>query len=176
MLNCSFYWHQVIHQQSKGYANKMTQDHSIRRPRVGVGIGVINDGKVLLGKRKGAHGAGKWSFVGGHLEFRETVEECAKRELAEETGLNALSFQLGPWTNDVIEETKHYLTIFVFVNQFDGTLSLKEPHKCEGWEWFEWDAMPSPLFTPVRSLIKKMGIEQLKYLFSSKNSDILTRN
>jgi len=31
----------------------------IKRPKVGVGVIVIKDGKVLLGKRKGAHGAGE---------------------------------------------------------------------------------------------------------------------
>lgn len=142
----------------------MTADPSIIRPLVGVGITVIKNGKVLLGKRKGAHGAGHWSFAGGHLEFGESIEDCAKRELAEETGLKALSIKLGPWTNDIIEKNKHYVTVFVFVDLFEGILTLQEPHKCEGWEWFDWDSMPTPLFAPIRSLIQKTGIEQLKYL------------
>lgn len=131
------------------------------RPRVGVGVVVIKDGRILLGKRKGAHGAGEWSFAGGHLEFGETVEECALRELAEETGLKALSIQIGPWVNDVIEENKHYVTLFVFVDQFKGHLQLLEPDKCEGWEWFDWHSLPSPLFTPIRSLLKKISVESL---------------
>lgn len=131
------------------------------KPRVGVGIVVINDGKILLGKRKGAHGSGEWSFAGGHLEFGETVEECALRELAEETGLKALSVHMGPWVNDIIEENKHYVTLFVFIDQFEGDLQLLEPDKCEGWEWFDINSFPSPLFTPIRSLIKKISIENL---------------
>ncbi|MBX9924706.1 MAG: NUDIX domain-containing protein [Rhabdochlamydiaceae bacterium] len=140
----------------------MTSDPDTTRPRVGVGVAVIKNGKVLLGKRKGAHGAGHWSFPGGHLEFGETVEDCARRELAEETGLNALSIQLGPWTNDIMEQTKHYITIFAFVDHFEGVLELLEPNKCEGWEWFDWDSIPSPLFAPIQSLIQKTGIDQLK--------------
>jgi len=131
------------------------------KPRIGVGIVVINDGKILLGKRKGAHGSGEWSFAGGHLEFGETVEECAFRELLEETGLKALSMQMGPWVNDIIEESKHYVTLFVIVDQFEGELQLLEPDKCEGWEWFDGSSLPSPLFTPIRSLIKKINIENL---------------
>lgn len=131
------------------------------KPRVGVGVVVIKDRKVLLGKRKNAHGAGEWSFAGGHLEFGEDVEECALRELAEETGLKALSIQMGPWVNNIIEENKHYVTLFVFVDQFEGDLQLLEPDKCEGWEWFDRNSLPSPLFTPIRSLLKKINIENL---------------
>lgn len=131
------------------------------RPKVGVGVAVVFEGKVLLGKRKDSHGAGCWSFAGGHLEFGETVEECAKREVLEETGLTATSVILGPWTNDVIEGTKHYITLFVFVDQFLGEPVLKEPHKCEGWQWFPWNQLPTPLFPPVANLIVKVGLEYL---------------
>lgn len=133
----------------------------IRVPRVGVGVIVVHEGKVLLGKRKGSHGAGGWSFPGGHLEFGETIQACATRELEEETGLSALSVEAGPWTNDIIESDKHYVTIFVFVNQFKGEPQLLEPQKCEGWKWFAWDALPSPLFAPVHSLVETIGIKKL---------------
>lgn len=133
-----------------------------KRPKVGVGIAVMKEGKILLGRRKGAHGSGAWSFAGGHLEYGEDVEACAKRELEEETGLKAVSLRLGPWVNDVIEEGKHYITLFVFVDQFEGTPELKEPEKCEGWQWFDLHALPTPLFPPVSSLIKKIGLHELK--------------
>jgi 8-oxo-dGTP diphosphatase len=127
------------------------------RPRVGVGVAVVKEGKVLLGKRKGAHGAGTWSFPGGHLEFGETVEECACRELAEETGLKATSLRLGPWVQDMMEGNKHYITLFAFVDAFEGEPQLLEPHKSDRWEWFEWHSLPSPLFMSVQSLLKKMA-------------------
>lgn len=137
------------------------------RPKVGVGVIVVSEGKVLLGKRKGSHGAGYSAAAGGHLEFGETVEECAKRELLEETGLEATSLILGPWTNNVIDGTKHYITLFVFVNQFIGEVVLKEPEKCEGWHWFHWNEIPTPLFPSVAHLIQQVGIEELTRLTSS---------
>ena len=85
----------------------------------------------------------------------------------EEIGLNALSLRLGPWVNDFIED-KHCITLFVFVDSFEGELQLMEPKKCEGWQWFEINALPSPLFPPVASLIKKVGIEKLCSFLGSK--------
>ena len=126
----------------------------MERPNVGVGVVVLKDGKVLMGRRKNSHGSGFWAFAGGHLEYKETVEECAKRELFEETGLVATVIRRGPWTNDIIDETKHYLTIFIFVEEFTGDLSCKEPDKCEGWHWMSWDDMPEPLFPAIQSLKK----------------------
>ena len=65
---------------------------STQQPTVGIGVGVIvvHEGKVLLGLRTGSHGANTWAFPAGHLEFQETVEECALRELKEQTGLMPL--------------------------------------------------------------------------------------
>jgi 8-oxo-dGTP diphosphatase len=123
------------------------------RPRVGVGVIVRKEGKVLLGKRKGSHGANHWAPPGGHLEFGETVEQCATRELFEESGIQALSMQCGPYTSDIIDGDKHYVTLFVVVDRFEGVPQLMEPHKCEGWEWFVPDALPSPLFVPFRSIL-----------------------
>ncbi len=126
-----------------------------KRPRVGVAAVVLQKGKVLLGKRKGAHGIGFWASPGGHLEFGESAEVCAARELLEETGLKALSCRLGPWVENVMEGDKHYITLVVFIDKFEGELQLLEPEKCEGWQWFDWNELPSPLFAPVESLLQK---------------------
>jgi 8-oxo-dGTP diphosphatase len=124
------------------------------RPKIGVGVAVIQSGLILLGKRKSSHGAGEWAFPGGHLEFGETFEECAKRELLEETGLKALSLRVGPWLSNIFGPDKHYITFVVFVDRFEGNLQLLEPHKCEGWEWFKLGQLPTPLFPPIISLFK----------------------
>lgn len=123
--------------------------------RVGVGVGVlvVQDRLVLLGKRRGSHGAGTWSAPGGRLEFGESIEDCAARELREETGLAASSIELGPYTNDVFAEAgEHYLTIFVVARGVDGAPKNLEPEKCDGWAWHAWDQFPQPLFTPLLNL------------------------
>lgn len=126
-------------------------------PRVGIGTFVIKDGKVLLGKRKNAHGDGSWCFPGGHLEFGETWEDCAQREIQEETGLSVKNVRFGTATNDIFsEENKHYITIFMIADYDSGDVHVMEPDKCEKWEWFEWkeEALPHPLFIPQQSLIR----------------------
>ncbi len=144
----------------------------ILKPRVGVGVIVVKEGKILLGQRKGSHGIGCYGPPGGHLDFKETVEACAVRELAEETGLKALSLQLGPWTQNVIDEQKHYISLFVMITEFEGDPELLEPQKCEGWNWYSWDHLPSPLFLPLTSLIESIGIEKLNAEYSCKSTPI----
>ncbi len=124
------------------------------RPYIGVAVIVIRDGRVLLGKRKNAHGAGTWQFPGGHLEFGESIEDCAKRELFEETGLTIGRLRRGPYTNDIFTaEDKHYVTLFVIADETDGDPTVREPNKCERWEWFRWSKMPTPHFLPIVNLL-----------------------
>ncbi|MBI4449697.1 NUDIX domain-containing protein, partial [Candidatus Uhrbacteria bacterium] len=115
---------------------------------------VVKDGKVLLGKRRNAHGEGAWSFPGGHLEYGETWEECARREVFEETGMQIASVRFAAATNDVFGEAeKHYVTIFMIADWAEGTPEPCEPEKCERWEWYAWDALPEPRFLPLQHLV-----------------------
>ena len=122
-------------------------------PRVGVAVFVLRGGRFLLGRRRGAHGAGEWALPGGHLEFGESIEACARREVAEETGLALANVRLGPYSNDhFIAEGRHYVTLFVLADAPGGEPTLREPEKCDGWEWRSWSELPEPLFLPLRSL------------------------
>jgi len=129
----------------------------MQQVRVGVGTLIIKDGKVLLGKRKNAHGDGTWSPAGGHLEFGETFEQCAHREVAEEVGIEIKNVHFVAVTHDFYKpENKQYVTIFMQADYAHGDVQLLEPEKCEAWQWFAWDALPSPLFLPVQSLLDAM--------------------
>jgi len=127
-----------------------------KQPRVGVSLIVTNDdGHVLMGRRKGSHGAGSWSFPGGHLEHGEGIHECAIREMEEETGVTPYYVaETGQVTNDIFErEGLHYITIFVLASiRAERTPRVMEPEKCEEWKWVPWDDMPRDLFLPIRNL------------------------
>ena len=127
-----------------------------KRPLIGVAVIVIKDGRVLLGKRKNAHGADTWAFPGGHLEFNESITDCAAREVFEETGLSIKNLRCGPYTNDIFAaENKHYVTLFVLADHDSGTPEVKEPHKCEKWQWSPWPPGLKPLFVPIQNLLKQ---------------------
>jgi 8-oxo-dGTP diphosphatase len=125
-------------------------------PRVGVGVIVLKGSKVLLLKRKNAHGDGTWCFPGGHLEFNENIEDCAKREVMEEAGIKIKNIRRGSYTNDIFKkEGKHYITIHVVTEYKSGKAMIRESEKCEKLEWFTWDNLPKPLFLPLRNLLKQ---------------------
>jgi 8-oxo-dGTP diphosphatase len=56
-------------------------------PRVGIGAITIHEGRVLLVKRGAEPSRGLWAIPGGTLELGETMQECAAREILEETGI-----------------------------------------------------------------------------------------
>ena len=127
-----------------------------KRPAVGVAVIVIKNGKVLLGKRKGAHGSGSWAFPGGHLEFNESIEDCAKREVFEETGMSIKNLRFATITNDLFHQSnKHYVTLFVVCDHEDGNPQVKEPDKCEKWDWFYWNEFPKPIFLSLKNLLQQ---------------------
>jgi 8-oxo-dGTP diphosphatase len=126
------------------------------RPKVGIGVIIIKDNKILLGKRRNAHGEGSWCYPGGHLEFGESWEECSRREVREEVGIEIKNLRFGTITNDIFKnEHKHYITISMISDFESGEVTLMEPDKCDKWEWFEWDNLPSPLFLPTINQLKE---------------------
>ena len=57
------------------------------RPYLGVSVAVWRDGEVLLVRRGRAPHAGYWSLPGGGVGLGERLEDAARREVREETGI-----------------------------------------------------------------------------------------
>ena len=130
--------------------------------KVRVGVGVIlrrSDNTIAVGERLGSHGANRLALPGGHLEMYETWEDCARREVLEETGLSVETLRHVATTNDMMpDDGKHYITIFMLAEAPDGhELQNLEPHKCVGWEWRTWESLQAEpkerLFVPLVNLL-----------------------
>ena len=108
---------------------------SAERPKVGVGIFLIKDNKLLLGRRKGSHGAGEYGLPGGHLELNESFEGCVIRELGEEAGTD-IKIKTPKFlcvTNLRKYAPRHYVDIGMLAEWVSGEAVVAEPDKKEPW-------------------------------------------
>ena len=134
------------------------------RPLVGVGVLITKDAKILMGKRKNAHGDGTWAPPGGHLEYGETPQEGAQRDVREETGLIVNTMRWLTFTNDMFTEAKkQYITLYFVTEYISGTPQILEPDKCTALAWFAFDELPSPLFLSFQNFLKQNIITSFSY-------------
>ena len=122
--------------------------------KIGVGTLLIKDDLIFLSKRKGSHAQGFWGSTGGHLEFGESFENCARREALEEFGL-----VLGQMTflcvSNIVEYDRHYVDVeYVSKLKQNQCPVIQEPDKFETCGWFRKEELPEPLFRPVDYAIK----------------------
>jgi 8-oxo-dGTP diphosphatase len=95
------------------------------RPHVGVGALVIENGKVLMVKRKYPPRQGYWSIPGGHVELGERIEDAAARELYEETGVKAVPRGIVNLDELIVYDDRgvvkyHYVLIDVLLDRKEG--------------------------------------------------------
>jgi 8-oxo-dGTP diphosphatase len=135
----------------------MVKNFEIERPKIGVGVIIVNcEGKILVGKRAGSH-AQYYSIPGGHLELGETFEEAAVKEVKEETSLTILNPKVICVTNNLgtyEKEGKHYISVSLLADEFEGTPKALEMHKCQKWFWVDPENLPEPHFDASRLSVK----------------------
>jgi len=119
----------------------------------GASIIIHKDGKFLMQRRKDN---GCWSVEhGGCVEIGETVEETAKRELFEETGLTANSLELlGVFSGKDLLYTypngdmvSIVGTVFL-CEDFSGEL-IRQTSETSDLQWFDIDKLPENISPPV---------------------------
>lgn len=146
------------------YNGCMTTQPEIKK-KMGAGFGVmlLKDNKVLLGQRhidpekadSELQGEGTWTMPGGKLEFGESFEQGAVRELQEETGLTTRveDLKVISLSNDIGEKA-HFVTVGLLCEKFSGEPQVMEPDEITKWQWFDLDQLPTPLFKPSEKIIK----------------------
>ena len=86
------------------------------QPRVAVGVVVVHRSSVLLVKRGQEPSRGLWSIPGGLIELGESLEEAARREVMEETGIQVRIEKLLGVANNIVQDDEgktrfHYVLI-----------------------------------------------------------------
>lgn len=139
------------------------------RPLLQVGASVIvenENGQILLQLRRDNH---CWAYAGGSVELDEVVEDTAKRELFEETGLIANSLELygvfsGKDTHYVYPNGDEVSCVdIVYVcKDYSGELKCQEG-EVDDLRFFDLDEIPEKISPPIRHILAKW-VEEKKSL------------
>jgi 8-oxo-dGTP diphosphatase len=132
-------------------------------PSVGVGVMIVKEGAVLLGQRRGSHGDGEFAFPGGHLEYLESFEHCAKRETLEECGIEIGNIRFQFIANVTNYAPKHYVHIGLLADWQRGTPERLEPASSGPWAWYDIAHLPHPLFEMCRLAIDSYQTQRHYY-------------
>lgn len=116
-------------------------------PVIEVAAGLVfRAGKLLIAQRlKEAHVGGMWEFPGGKREPSETFEECLRRELREELGIEVE-------VHELVEEIAHdYPERKVLLRFYRCGLSKGEPKAlgCADWRWITVNELWQYVFPPA---------------------------
>lgn len=117
---------------------------------------VIKDGKVLMIKRaEGIRMGGYWALPGGYVEWNETTEEAALRELKDETGIGGeiISF-FGIYSDPSRDEDGRQNIDLVYLIKPLKQSSKIDKKEVEKVAWFSLDKLPEKIAFDHRKIIK----------------------
>lgn len=118
---------------------------------------ILQDGRYLITRRQaGAHLGGFWEFPGGKREPRESLEECLRRELREELGINITA----PVPVQVIRHDYPDRTVELHFFRCSIESGQARALACDEMRWVTPEEMTGLTFPPAdRSLIE--GLQSL---------------
>ena len=122
-------------------------------PRVGCGAAIVDQGRILLVKRRRPPEAGHWSLPGGKVDFLEPVEDAIRREVNEETGLTVRLLRPLQLTQMIGLDGQHWVSPVYLACPTAGSAANSEPEKADEVAWFALEAPPAPLSQAAREAI-----------------------
>ncbi|WP_373004214.1 NUDIX domain-containing protein [Hyphomonas sp.] len=124
-------------------------------PEAGCGAAIFDDaGRLLLIQRLTEPEAGAWGLPGGKIDFGEPARETARREIAEELGIEIDVNDLA-CIAEILDggDGRHWVSPIFYARVVSGTPRLMEPEKHGGFGWYSLDALPTLLTTPTLALL-----------------------
>jgi 8-oxo-dGTP diphosphatase len=113
-------------------------------PLLGVGAIAVADGRLLMVRRGREPGRGLWSVPGGHVEAGEYLSDALRREVMEETGLEA---EVGGLVGILEVLGDPHLVVLDFAVEVEGTAPTAGGDALES-RWVELDAVTGLECTP----------------------------
>ena len=112
------------------------------QPRVAVGVVIVKNSSVLLIRRGNEPSKGLWSVPGGLIELGETVEEAARREVKEETGIDIRIERLLEVANNIVRDEQgkirfHYVLIDFLAHPLSSSLKSQSDASEAKWVHFK---------------------------------------
>jgi len=121
-------------------------------PVPAAGCLIEQGGSLLLIRRKTPPHAGEWSLPVGFLQFGETAEQAASREVEEETGLRVEAAALLGTYSDIINPQRSHLVLIFHGRIIGGALKAGDDAEAAGW--FSENALPPIAFASAQSAVE----------------------
>lgn len=102
--------------------------------------------KVLLIKRKDEPFKDSWALPGGFLENTENLNEGAKRELLEETGLEIERLEQLKAYGDLNRDPRGRTISIAFIGALKNEVKIKAGDDAKEAKWFNLDSLPDLAF------------------------------
>jgi 8-oxo-dGTP diphosphatase len=118
-----------------------------------------NNIKVLLIQRGNEPYKGHWAFPGGFMNIDETAEQCALRELEEETGLKDVKVEQFYTFTDVNRDPRERVISIAYYGKIQLS-NVKGSDDADDAQWFSLDEIPSLAFD--HELIFRKALKVLK--------------
>lgn len=125
-------------------------------PKVGVGVLVVDDGRILLVRRRMMPEQGKWSIPAGFLDRGEDPQVVAVRETLEETGLAVEITELvDVYYNPPSPEGGASVFILYRATLLGGELEAGDD--ADAADFFSLDGLPELAFASTRDAIRRVS-------------------
>ena len=123
-------------------------------PTPAAGVCLTQDGKILLVKRAAEPKKGLWQIPAGFLEVNENVEECAVRELKEETNLDVeLTGLIGVYS--VFDDPRYVCLLVIYSGRIVGG-ELQAGDDAADICYFSPDELPQIAFECHKRVIEEL--------------------